>query len=98
MSTYVLVAFLALCIVFAVTTGFFYRLCADKEQECAKLINYLLEKQREERKDLVDRLMARDLKEVKQAQAIQNITPKVVSKRQNDTRIAEEAQRVANSK
>lgn len=98
MSTYVLVAFLALCIVFAVITGFFYRLCTDKEQGCAKLINYLLEKHREERKDLIDRLMARDLKEVKQAQAIQNITPKVVSKRQNDTRIAEEAQKLASSK
>jgi len=48
-----------------------------------------------ERKDLYDRLMARDLPEVKQAQAIRQGQPTVVSKRRNDMRLAEEAKKLA---
>lgn len=85
-------------IIISVLSVFFVLIVAFQEQKHAEFIRDLFEKHREERKDLIDRLMARDLKEVKQAQAIQNITPKVVSKRQNDTRIAEEAQKLANYK
>ncbi len=51
-----------------------------------------------ERKDLLDRLMARDLPEVKQAQALENRATgsKPTSKRQNDARLmqlAEKAER-----
>lgn len=48
-----------------------------------------------ERKDLLDRLMARDLPEVKQAQAIESRTDRVkpTSKRQNDARIIEMAEK-----
>ena len=47
-----------------------------------------------ERKDLLDRLMARDLPEVKQAQAIEHRTegPKSTSKRQNDARLIQMAE------
>ena len=46
-----------------------------------------------ERKDLLDRLMARDLPEVKQAQALERRTEggKPASKRQNDARLIESA-------
>ena len=49
-----------------------------------------------ERKDLLDRLMARDLPEVKQAQAMEHRTegPKSTSKRQNDARLMEMAEKV----
>jgi hypothetical protein len=48
-----------------------------------------------ERKDLLDRLMARDLPEVKQAQAIENRIDslKPTSKRQNDMRVMEMAKK-----
>jgi preprotein translocase subunit YajC len=48
-----------------------------------------------ERKDLLDRLMAKDLRELKQVQTIGPFTSKVVSKSANDARIAEEARKVA---
>lgn len=48
----------------------------------------------QERKDLLDRLMARDLPEMKQAQAIENRPePKVTSRRQNDLKLAELARK-----
>jgi len=47
-----------------------------------------------ERKDLIDRLMARDLTEVKQAQAIRQGSGKVMSKRINDAKIAEEKKKL----
>ena len=49
-----------------------------------------------ERKDLLDRLMARDLPEVKQAQAIERRTEgtKPTSKRQNDARLMAMAEKV----
>jgi len=49
-----------------------------------------------ERKDLLDRLMARDLPEVKQAQAMEHRTegPKSTSKRQNDARLMAMAEKV----
>lgn len=47
-----------------------------------------------ERKDLLDRLMARDLPEVKQAQAMENRAGanKPTSKRQNDARLIKAAE------
>lgn len=47
-----------------------------------------------ERKDLLDRLMARDLPEVKQAQALEarSGVNKVSSKRQNDARLIKAAE------
>ena len=50
----------------------------------------------QERKDLLDRLMARDLPEVKQAQAMEARTgvAKSTSKRQNDARLMAMAEKV----
>ena len=49
-----------------------------------------------ERKDLLDRLMARDLPEVKHAQAMESRVegPKATSKRQNDARLMAMAEKV----
>lgn len=49
-----------------------------------------------ERRDLLDRLMARDLTEVKSAQRLEGGDgPRVVSKRDNEERKAKEAQHIA---
>ena len=58
-------------------------------------MSYIERKQwQAERKDLLDRLMARDLPEVKQAQAIEHRAegPKSTSKRQNDARLIQMAE------
>lgn len=54
-----------------------------------------LDKHQAERKDLIDRLMARDLTEVKQAQAIAGAVPRAVSKSRNEARLVEEARKAA---
>jgi len=63
--------------------------------ENIKYLEELTARQEAERKDLIDRLMARDLIEVKQAQNIERKTGgRVLSKGQNERKIAEEKERL----
>lgn len=94
MNTYTLIPFLALCAIIGLILAGFSRYIVRKEQEHFAFMAGLLERHAAERRDLVDRLMSRDLTEVKQAQAIQSVTPRVVSKSQNNAKIAEETRKV----
>lgn len=59
------------------------------------MIDSLVRAHAQERKDMVDRLMARDLTEVKQAQAMEDAPgPRAISKRSNEQRMAQEAKRM----
>lgn len=87
MDTLSFIAILLIC----ATLG---TIIAYREQAHATLIDNILQQHKEERKDLVDRLMSRDLREVKQAQAIRTVEPRVISKRQNDAKLVEEARKV----
>lgn len=81
-------------LLFALVVAYLGYTLDKARQDNANFVTDLLDKHQEERMDLVDRLMARDLKEVKQAQAIQNVEPRVISKRMNDAKVAEEARKV----
>jgi len=98
MMIYTLIPFLALCAIIGAILIVFSRFIVYKEQEHSAFVADLLKSHAAERRDLVDRLMARDLTEVKQAQAIQSVTPRVISKGQNNAKVSEEARKVENGK
>jgi DNA-binding transcriptional MocR family regulator len=77
-------------IIVAATVTFCVLCVAYLESDHRRQVQTLLNQHYAERKDLYDRLMARNLPEVKQAQAIRTGTHAVVSKRRNDMRIVEE--------
>lgn len=95
MNIYTIIPFLALCAIVGAILIVFSRFIVHNEQEHSEFVADLLKSHAAERRDLVDRLMSRDLTEVKQAQAIQSVVPRVMSKGQNNAKIAEEARKVA---
>lgn len=99
MDIYGVVGIAVLAVVFLLATCLIFKHFQDDTERHNAFIDSLMEQHRKECRDLLDRLMARDLTEVKTAQAMESTSAtKVISRRQNDMRLAEEARRFTDSR
>jgi len=87
---------IVLCLVVAGMVILQYQTTRRRDREFVSTVTELTARHAKERHDLLDRLMARNLNEVKTAQAIEEGgPPRAISKRENEVRAMEMARKVA---
>ena len=89
-------AIIAVNVVLVILLALFVLTIKRKDKDFFNMVTELIARHAAERSVLLDRIMARDLPEVKMAQAIdRGDEPRATSKGQNDKKLTDEAQQLA---